>query len=124
MNINRTSILIVGGDLETRQTLFIRLQDRKYDCLTVTSMDNAKLLMTSRRFDLVLCELKLTDGCGLDLCRQIKQTSPNTAVVVMSETVARRHEADAKQKGAAAFLRKPFEWTQLDQLIRSVLSQN
>lgn len=114
----------MGGDLETRQTLFIRLRDRKYDCLTVTSMDNAKLLMTSRRFDLVLCELKLTDGCGLALCRQIKQASPNTAVVVMSETVARRHEADAEQNGAAAFLRKPFEWTQLDQLIRSVLPQN
>ena len=124
MSIKRNSILIVGGDLETREALFIRLRDRKYDCLTVASMDNAKILMTARRFDLVLCELKLTDGSGLALCRQIRQTSPNTAVVVMSETVARRHEADARQSGAAAVLRKPFEWTQLDLLIRSVIPQN
>ncbi len=124
MNVKQISILIVGGDLESRETLFIQLRDRKYNCLTAASMDNAKLLMTARRFDLVLCELKLTDGSGLELCRQIKQASPNTAVVVMSEPVARQYEADAKQNGAAAFLRKPFEWEQLDQLIRSVLPQN
>lgn len=124
MNANRISILIVGGDLETRQTLFLRMRDRKYDCLTVPSMDNAKLLMTARRFDLVLCELKLTDGCGLALCRQIRQTSPNTVVVVMSAPVARRYEDEARKSGAAAFLRKPFEWAQLDKLIRSVLPQN
>jgi len=124
MNVKQISILIVGGDQASRETLVIHLRDRKYNCLTAASMDNAKLLMTARRFDLVLCELKLTDGSGLELCRQIKQASPNTVVVVMSEPVARQYEADAKQNGAAAFLRKPFEWEQLDQLIRSVLPQN
>lgn len=124
MSVNRISILIVGGDIDTREKLFVRLRDRKYDCLTVASMDNAKILMTVRHFDLVLCELKLTDGSGLALCRQIRQTSPGTVVVVMSEPVARRYEADARQSGAAAFLPKPFEWTQLEQVIRSVLPQN
>jgi DNA-binding response OmpR family regulator len=124
MDVKQISILVVGGDLETRQTLFIGLRDRKYHCLAATGIDNAKLLMTARRFDLVLCELELTDGSGLALCRQVKQISPNTAVVVMSEPVARRYEADAKPNGVDAFLRKPFEWAQLDQLIRSILPQN
>lgn len=124
MSVNRISILIVSGDIDNREKLFACLRDRKYECLTVASMDNAKILMTVRRFDLVLCELKLTDGSGLALCRQIRQTSPDTVVVVMSEPVVRQYEADARQSGAAAFLHKPFEWTQLDQLIRSVLPQN
>lgn len=124
MSINRTSILIVGGNLAMRETLSIRLRDRNYDCLTVASMDNAKLLMMARRFDLVLCALKLTDGCGFDLCKQIKQISPNTAVIVMSEVATRRGNTEAIQNGAAAFLHGPFEWTQLDLLIRSVLPQS
>jgi DNA-binding NtrC family response regulator len=114
-------ILIVGGDIETREGMFSHLLKRKFDCVMASSMDNAKLLLMRRPFDLVFCELKLTDGSGLALCQQIRQRYPDTAVVVTSEPVARRYEADAQQRGAAAFLRKPFQWKELDQLIHTVL---
>lgn len=121
MNKQSPKILIVGGDLETREGMFSHLLKHKFDCAMASSMDNAKLLLLRRPFDLVFCELKLADGSGLALCQQIRQRYPGTAVVVTSEPVARRYEEDAQQHGAAAFLRKPFQWKELDQVIGTVL---
>ncbi|HZS06503.1 MAG TPA: response regulator [Blastocatellia bacterium] len=122
MNVSRVSILIVADDSTVREALFIGMQKRKYHCQTASSMDNARFMLTARHFDLILCELKLMDGSGLELCQRIRQTRPQTVVLILSEPVAHRYEAEALQSGAAAFLLKPIECSQLDKVIRRVLA--
>ena len=73
IKIESPRILIVGGDLEIRHEMLLHLHNRQFDCLMVSSTDNAKLLLMSQLFDLVFCELKLLDGSGLALCQHIRQ---------------------------------------------------
>ncbi len=57
--------------------------------------------------DLVIVNVLLPDGSGLDLCRELKQAQPSCPVVVLTAMLAARDEA--LEAGADAFVTKPFE---------------
>jgi two-component system OmpR family response regulator len=61
--------------------------------------------------DLILLDVMLPDGNGLEFCREVKDSQPLIPVVVM--TAYARHglvtEADARACGADGFVPKPFD---------------
>ncbi len=83
--------------------------------LEVTSAEtlaDAKAAMVSWRPHLVLLDIELPDGNGLDLLDEAVSLSPAPAVVVMTGHGA-EHADQAMQRGAADFLSKPFDASRL-----------
>ena len=83
--------------------------------LEVTSAEtlaDAKAAMVSWRPHLVLLDIELPDGNGLDLLDEAVSLSPPPAVVVMTGHGA-EHADQAMQRGAADFLSKPFDASRL-----------
>ena len=83
--------------------------------LEVTSAEtlaDAKAAMVSWRPHLVLLDIELPDGNGLDLLDEAESLSPPPAVVVMTGHGA-EHADQAMQRGAADFLSKPFDASRL-----------
>jgi DNA-binding NarL/FixJ family response regulator len=56
--------------------------------------------------DLILMDLNLADGDGLPLTRQIKQFSPATVVIVVTNHDSQEYEKAAYQSGADGFISK------------------
>ncbi len=71
---------------------------------------------------LVLCDLMLPDASGLDVVREIARRRPGLPAVVMTGYATPDHAARAQVAGAAGFLAKPFEASELMDSVRQALA--
>ena len=71
---------------------------------------------------LVLCDLMLPDGSGIDVVREITRRRPALPVVVITGYATADHAARAEAAGAAGFLAKPFEARELMDCVRRALA--
>jgi DNA-binding NtrC family response regulator len=70
---------------------------------------------------LVLCDLILPDRLGTDLLKEIRRARPGVAVVMMTGYATDQYAAEAREAGATAFLPKPFEESELLEVVRGLL---
>jgi len=86
---------------------------------TVTSLSEAIVHLHQDRPDLILLDIELPDGNGLDLLAEITDWSPKPVVVVMTGHGAQYAET-AIEHGAADFLSKPFDAARLRVTVRNL----
>ncbi len=74
------------------------------------SIADARSVLASHTIDIVLVDVRLPDGNGLDLAAELRATQglEHTRVVVVSASVLSSERALALASGADAFLGKPF----------------
>jgi len=73
--------------------------------------------------DLILLDINLPDGNGLDLARRLRAENIRTPIVVVSADVMNYSHPDAIQAGCDDFIEKPFELALVRQRIAHYLSQ-
>ena len=73
-----------------------------------SDLDGARRYLADHPVDLVLLDVRLPDGNGLDLVREIKSRDPDLAVVVMSASVLPQERDEATRAGCDAFVSKPY----------------
>lgn len=71
-------------------------------------LDGARRYLADHPVDLVLLDVRLPDGNGLDLVREIKSRDPDLSVVVMSASVLPQERDEATRAGCDAFVSKPY----------------
>lgn len=113
-------VLVVDDDPVLARTLAGILAGEGLQCETAFSAGEA-LTLLSPAIDLVLCDVYMPDGSGLDLTRQVKERDNLTQVVVMTgyaeiDTVVRALRTDADD-----FLAKPVEPAHLVHAVRRAL---
>ncbi len=107
MTTSEPVVLLVEDEPQMRRFLRTTLGSRGYRLLETPTMAEASTVVTSRKPDLILLDLGLPDGDGIDLCRRVREFS-HVPVIVIS---ARGREADkvkALDAGADDYLTKPF----------------
>jgi PAS domain S-box-containing protein len=112
-------ILLVEDDEATRRAMARLLQLRGYAVLTAQNMAAGLETAASEPFDLLISDLGLPDGNGLELMRKLREQRPVTGIAVsgfgMDEDVRESHAA-----GFAAHLTKPVDIQKLETTIRRV----
>jgi CheY-like chemotaxis protein len=84
------------------------------------TLTDARRRLSAERFDVVILDVRLPDGTGLSLARELAQeagTAPVQRVVLMSASVLPAERDAAMETGCDAFLGKPFEPTELTELL-------
>ena len=81
---------------------------RSASLLEARTLAQARAILTEQPIDLVLLDVRLPDGSGLDLVREIKSRNPDLGVVVMSASVLPAEREEAIQAGCDAFVAKPY----------------
>ena len=105
-------VLVVEDDREIRALLQSSLAVEGYDVQTAVSLSEATALLRHTPPDIVLLDLGLPDGDGVQLVRELRKTH-STPVLVVS---ARHQEAQKIQlldAGADDYLSKPFSVREL-----------
>ena len=119
-------ILIVEDDAAMRQVLHLRLKSLNYDTVPVADAVNAMSEARKNPPDLILLDLGLPGGGGLNLMQRF-QTIPRLAVIPIIVLSARERtamEQPVLDAGAQAFFQKPADPDALLQKIRELLGEN
>ena len=115
-------ILIVDDDDALRRMLVDYLGTQGYTALGVRSIHQGEEAMRAEAFDLVICDLRLEDGSGLDLLKQIKQTAPKTFGILMTGYATMETAVEAIRIGLFDYMIKPIVPAQLDLVLQRLES--
>lgn len=119
---SKPAILIVEDEEGPRNALKIILRPF-YDLIITSNRHEALQALLAQPIDLVTLDLKLPDGYGLDLFHSIKRARRGTEVVVITGYGTLKSSQEAVQHGAAGYLLKPFNVTELITLINRTLEK-
>ena len=98
---------------------------RRYRCRMTAAGSRAEGLaaLEAERFSLVIADLRLPDGDGLDVVRAARARADGPAVIVVTGFTSAQSRQQAVEAGATAYLAKPFSTLVLASLIQGVLRQ-
>jgi two-component system response regulator RegX3 len=116
----RSVVMVVEDEESYQDALNIGLTVEGFVVVAASTITQARALMTSSKPDLVLLDIMLPDGSGIDYCREIYDTS-RTPVIMVS---ARTSEVDVVlglEIGAADYVTKPYRLRELVARMRAVL---
>jgi two-component system, NtrC family, response regulator len=82
---------------------------READLSVASTLAEGRRLLASGGYDVVLLDLRLPDGSGLDLAREFGSRLPGTRILVVTANAMPGDEAAALAAGAHAFMSKPYD---------------
>ena len=115
-------ILIVDDEQSMCEMLAILLKKEGLEVRSAGSRAEAADLLRQGPVDLVLTDVQLPDGDGLEILRHVKSASPETAVVVMTAYGTAEMAVAARKLGAEAYILKPFDVDELRIVVRDALA--
>lgn len=101
-------LLIVEDDGFLNRMLTYNLTADGYSVTSAANFRTAAEIVRQREFDLVLLDVNLPDGSGLDLCRLIKPRSPDTIVIFLTANDQESDQIRGYEAGAVDYITKPF----------------
>ncbi len=123
--MNKSNILVVDDQDSIRHFVSQALADEGHDVRQAGSVREARDSMTQDQPDLVVLDVKLPDGSGLDLLREIKKVHPEVSVILMTAFGEVETAVEAMHDGAFWFVKKPFQTDELLGLVgRALESQH
>jgi len=101
-------IIILEDDLVVRKTLEQQLRYRRYDVASAENIAGAVDLLAKDSFDLMIVDVKLPDGDGIELLKQINSRPSKPLVVMISGHGTVDMAVECMSNGAFTFLTKPI----------------
>jgi DNA-binding NtrC family response regulator len=118
-----SSILIVEDDIVLCKTLSKLFAGKGYKTATAGSKKGAVEILESEIYDLILTDLRLGTGSGLDILKTSKKLHPETEVIIMTAFGSVQTAVQAIQEGAADYITKPFKNQELLFKVNKALEQ-
>jgi DNA-binding NtrC family response regulator len=119
----RKSILVVDDEKNQREILETILSSEGYDVTTASSGEAAMKFVESRRFDLVLTDLKMTGMSGLDLLKELTNYDKSIIVILLTAHGSVDSAVDALRLGAFDYLQKPYDSEKLLETVSRALNK-
>ena len=118
-------ILVIEDEPDIRRNLEYNISREGYNVLTAGSLSEAEEIVNSNSLSLILLDLMLPDGSGLDLCKKFKSNSKTESIPIIILT-AKDDEVDKVvgfELGADDYVTKPFSVRELVLRIKAILKR-
>jgi two-component system response regulator PilR (NtrC family) len=117
------NLLIVDDEASLRDFLSIVFEDEGWRVETAGSVAEARAAVAKNEPDLILCDLMLPDGSGIDLLREVKAGTPSVAVVMITAHTSTKSAVEALKAGAFDYIAKPFDIDELKIIVRNAVER-
>jgi len=113
------NLLIVDDEASLRDFLSIVFEEEGWRVETAGSLAEARSALAKHEPDIILCDLMLPDGSGIDLVREVKAATPSVAVVMITAHTSTKSAVEALKAGAFDYIAKPFDIDELKIIVRN-----
>ncbi len=107
--MSKANVLVVDDQDSIRHFVGRALEDDGYAVVTAGSVREARAAIEESMPDMAFLDLKLPDGTGIELLREIKRSQPEVTVVLMTAFGELETAVEAMSAGAFWFVKKPFQ---------------
>lgn len=121
--MNKCQILIIDDEINLNYFLESALKEEGYLVSAAFNLKEGRQLLKSKQPDLILLDVKLPDGLGLDFLSEIRQQIPNIQIILMTAYGSIEQAVLAMKLGADNYLQKPFDIEELKLLIHQLRKQ-
>ncbi|HKO96286.1 MAG TPA: sigma-54 dependent transcriptional regulator [Pyrinomonadaceae bacterium] len=101
-------ILIVDDEPSIADVIKLILSESGYEVFTANTVGEATMILCEQSVDVVITDLRLSDGSGIDLLTHIKRETPDTEVILMTAYGSIEITVEAIKRGAYYYVEKPF----------------
>ena len=121
----RASILVVDDEPGLREMLTILFRRERYDVTACPGFATAReaIRNTPTPYGVVLTDLMMPDGSGLDVLSLAKERSEETEVIVMTAHSSIEVAIEAMRRGAYDFVTKPFATSELKAVVQKAFEK-
>ena len=116
-------LLVVEDDRLLNHTLCYNLSAAGYTVDAAMTKGAAAAFCEAQDYDLVILDVNLPDGSGFDLCGQIKEQSPDTAVIFLTANDMEKDMLEGFELGADDYVTKPFPISVFHKKVSALLAR-
>ena len=113
-------IVVVDDDLGILESFDAMLGD-DYPLVTLDNGFAAIEYVKSHKPRLVFLDIKMPGMNGMEVLKKLRQDQVDVEVVMVTATTQSHYESEAEELGITAYLRKPFEIDEVEDITRRVL---
>lgn len=118
------NILVVDDDIEIRELLARYLADQGFRISVAAGRRECIASLDERRPDIVVLDIMLPDGSGLDICRHLRAQHPGVPVVLLTALKEDVDRIIGLEIGADDYIGKPFNPRELVARLRAILRRS
>ena len=107
--MSKATVLVVDDQDSIRHFVGRALEEDGYTVVTAGSVREARSAIEQAMPDMAFLDLKLPDGTGMELLREIKRIQPEVSVIMMTAFGELETAVESMSAGAFWFVKKPFQ---------------
>jgi two-component system, NtrC family, response regulator PilR len=123
MEALRGDILLVDDERSVRELLAIFLRRAGHRVEAAGGTAEARRALGQREMDVVITDLRMPDGTGLDVLAHAKELHPDTQVIVVTAYATAETAIAAMKAGAYDYLLKPFKMDEVGLVVERALER-
>ncbi len=118
---SKTQLLVIDDDLDILKVLKANLEIYEFSAITAEDWAKAQKILEHKIPDLVILDLMLPDGNGIDICKILKERCPKMPIIMLTAKDRVSDKVLGLESGADDYIVKPFETLELIARIKACL---
>ena len=119
----RGRILVVDDERSMQEFLEIFLRGEGYAVSTAGDVASGRAMLENDDFDVVISDIQMPGGSGLDLLHAARDASPDTMVIMITAYASTETAIAAMKEGAYDYLTKPFRVDEIRLVVEKALEK-
>ena len=119
----KARILVVDDERSMQEFLEIFFRREGYHVVTAGDLDSARTHLEEDEFDVVITDIQMPGGSGLDLLRAAHELSPESIVIMITAFASTETAIGAMKEGAYDYITKPFKVDEIRIVVEKALEK-
>lgn len=123
-NYSKIKVLLVEDDSQISKSLSMSLNYSGYEVTTAESLSDAWLKYSERRYDILLLDVNLPDGTGIEFCEKLRGGGQTVPVLFLSARTDEETVVKSMSIGGDDYIRKPFGTEELKMRMGKIMKRS